>query len=67
LSYLLIKYSETTGTDPISAELVGMSFSVAENQAYYIPVQKKEKKRKKLLMSFARSSKMKILSKLGRT
>ena len=30
--------TETTGTDPISAELVGMSFSVAENQAYYIPV-----------------------------
>lgn len=30
--------TETTGTDPITAELVGMSFSVAENQAYYIPV-----------------------------
>lgn len=30
--------TETTGTDPITAELIGMSFSVAENQAYYIPV-----------------------------
>ncbi len=30
--------TETTGTDPIVAELVGMSFSIAENQAYYIPV-----------------------------
>ena len=30
--------TETTGTDPISAELVGMSFSFQENQAYYVPV-----------------------------
>ena len=30
--------TETTGTDPISAELVGMSFSFAKNQAFYIPV-----------------------------
>ncbi|KAA6328764.1 DNA polymerase I [termite gut metagenome] len=30
--------TETTGTDPISAELVGMSFSFIENQAYYVPV-----------------------------
>ena len=30
--------TETTGTDPIRAELVGMSFSYAENQAFYVPV-----------------------------
>jgi DNA polymerase-1 len=30
--------TETTGTDAITAELVGMSFSTAENEAYYIPV-----------------------------
>lgn len=30
--------TETTGTDPISAELVGMSFSFEENQAFYVPV-----------------------------
>lgn len=30
--------TETTGTDPISAQLVGMSFSYAENQAVYVPV-----------------------------
>ena len=30
--------TETTSTDPIRAELVGMSFSYAENQAFYIPV-----------------------------
>ena len=30
--------TETTGTEPMEAELVGMSFSDAENRAYYIPV-----------------------------
>ena len=30
--------TETTGTDPIRAELVGMSFSYDENQAFYVPV-----------------------------
>lgn len=30
--------TETTGVDPITSELVGMSFSFAENQAFYVPV-----------------------------
>jgi DNA polymerase I len=30
--------TETTGTDPMEAELVGMSFSYVENQAFYVPV-----------------------------
>ena len=30
--------TETTDIDPIHAELVGMSFSYAENQAFYIPI-----------------------------
>jgi len=29
--------TETTGTNPITAELVGISFSYAESQAFYIP------------------------------
>lgn len=41
--------TETTGTDPISAELVGMSFSVAENQAYYIPVPAKREEAQKIV------------------
>ena len=41
--------TETTGTDPITAELVGMSFSYAENQAVYIPVPKDRKKTQKIL------------------
>lgn len=30
--------TETTGTEPMDAELVGMSFSFAENQGFYVPV-----------------------------
>ncbi len=30
--------TETTGTDPMSAELVGLSFSVQENEAYYVAI-----------------------------
>ncbi len=30
--------TETTSTNSISAELVGLSFSVKENEAYYIPI-----------------------------
>ena len=30
--------TETTSTDAIDAELVGLSFSVAENEAFYVPV-----------------------------
>ena len=30
--------TETTSTNPIDAELVGLSFAVRENQAFYIPV-----------------------------
>ena len=30
--------TETTSTNPIEAELVGLSFAVSENQAFYVPV-----------------------------
>lgn len=41
--FLLTKHvvsldTETTGTDPLRVQLVGMSFCVAENQAFYVPV-----------------------------
>ena len=35
---LLCFDTETTGTDPNEAELVGISFSVAEGEGYYVPV-----------------------------
>ena len=30
--------TETTGTDPMNADIVGMSFSFTENEAYYVPL-----------------------------
>ena len=30
--------TETTGTDPMNADIVGMSFCFAENEAYYVPL-----------------------------
>ena len=32
--------TETTGTDPMNADIVGMSFSFTENEAYYVPLSK---------------------------
>ena len=34
--------TETTGTDPIKARLVGVSFSIKEGQGWYIPVYEKQ-------------------------
>jgi len=34
----LVLDTETTSTSPIDAELVGLSFSVKEHEAYYVPV-----------------------------
>ena len=37
-SDFLVLDTETTGTEPMASELVGMSFSVAEGEAWYVPV-----------------------------
>ena len=44
--------TETTGTDPINAELVGMSFSYAENQAFYIPIPAERSEALKIVNEF---------------
>ena len=44
--------TETTGTDPITAELVGMSFSYAENQAFYVPVPAQREEAMKTVAKF---------------
>ena len=44
--------TETTGTDPISAELVGMSFSYDENQAFYVPVPAERSEALKIVNEF---------------
>ena len=44
--------TETTGTDPITAELVGMSFSFAKNQAFYVPVPADRQEAEKIVKEF---------------
>ncbi len=41
--------TETTATEPMEADLVGMSFSDAENRAYYVPVPADREEALKLL------------------
>ncbi len=44
--------TETTGTDPISAQLVGLSFSVKENQAFYVPIPQNPEEAQKIVNEF---------------
>ncbi len=44
--------TETTGTEPMEAELVGMSFSDAENRAYYVPVPAEREEALKIVNEF---------------
>ncbi|WP_165043920.1 DNA polymerase I [Dysgonomonas sp. ZJ709] len=44
--------TETTGLDPTSSELVGMSFSFKEGEAYYVPVDENFDEAKKLVEKF---------------
>ncbi|OCR38257.1 DNA polymerase I [Bacteroides fragilis] len=44
--------TETTGTDPMDAELVGMSFSITENQAFYVPVPAEREEAIKIVREF---------------
>lgn len=44
--------TETTGVDPIVAELVGMSFAITEHEAYYVPVSANQTEAKQLVEKF---------------
>ena len=44
--------TETTNTDAMNAELVGMSFSYKENQAFYVPVPKDREEAQKIVDKF---------------
>ena len=44
--------TETTSTDAINAELVGLSFSVEENEAFYVPVPAERKEAEKIVNIF---------------
>lgn len=51
-SKILSLDTETTGTEPMEAELVGMSFSIAENEAFYVPVPPDRKEAAKIVAQF---------------
>lgn len=44
--------TETTGVEPMTAELVGMSFSLQENEAYYVPVPAQKEKADSIVKIF---------------
>ena len=44
--------TETTGTDPISAKIVGLSFSIRENQAFYVPIPQNDEEAQKIVNEF---------------
>ena len=44
--------TETTSTDPITAELVGLSFSCCENQAFYVPIPSNREEAQKIINKF---------------
>ena len=41
--------TETTGTDPIEAKLVGISFAIEENSAYYVHIPREDEKAQKIV------------------
>ena len=51
-SKILSLDTETTGTEPMDAELVGMSFSIAENEAFYVPVPANQEEALKIVNEF---------------
>lgn len=44
--------TETTGTDPMNSDLVGMSFSMKENEAFYVPVPAEREEVLKIIEEF---------------
>lgn len=57
--------TETTGTDPISAKLVGLSFSIRENQAFYVPIPQNDEEAQKIVNEFKPIYENKNILKIG--
>ena len=57
--------TETTGTDPISAKLVGLSFSIRENQAFYVPIPQNNEEAQKIVNEFKPIYENKNILKIG--
>lgn len=57
--------TETTGTDPISAKLVGLSFSIRENQAFYVPIPQNDEEAQKIVNEFKPAYENENILKIG--
>ncbi len=57
--------TETTGTDPICAQLVGLSFSIRENQAFYVPIPAEQDQARQIVDEFRIVYENKDLLKIG--
>lgn len=57
--------TETTGTEAINAQLVGLSFSYRENQGYYVPIPENREEAQKILEMFRPVYECEISLKVG--
>ena len=57
--------TETTGTDPIEAELVGISFAIEENSAYYVHVPREREAAQKIVDSLKEIFENEATTKVG--
>lgn len=57
--------TETTGTDPIEAELVGISFAIEENNAYYVHVPREREAAQKIVDSLKEIFENEATTKVG--
>ncbi|MBR2243308.1 MAG: DNA polymerase I [Prevotella sp.] len=57
--------TETTSTNPIDAELVGLSFAVEEHHAYYVPIPPQREEAQKIVEIFRPVYENEIILKVG--
>lgn len=57
--------TETDGIDPLTAELVGMSFSITKNEAWYVPVPANRKEATKIVARFSPALQNPEIQKIG--
>lgn len=57
--------TETTGIDTINAQIVGLSFAITENEAFYIPFDNNFDKQKNILKEFKNLFENENITKIG--
>lgn len=57
--------TETTGTDAIDSELVGLSFSIKEDEAFYVPIPAEREEAQKVVNEFKPVYENENLEKIG--